>query len=178
MNIFIGCSANEKISDDYKNSTKKLLNDILDIENLNLVYGGGYTSLMKEAYECFYNKNRRINSFNVENYRDTSVKETIYTDMIAKKFIELYNNSDIFLIIPGGIGTLAELLNIIEENRILSQPKTIIIYNYNGFYNEFIQFLYKLKTNNFINENIYDLFKIESEIENIIKIIKEEEKKI
>ena len=78
------------------------------------------------------------------------------------------------LILPGGLGTLTELFNAIEENRTNNHNKKIIIYNKNYFYTPIIQGLYKMYENKYIDEPLTNYFVIESDEDKIIELIKKE----
>ena len=47
----------------------------------------------------------------------------------------MYNNSDAFIIFPGGIGTLDEMSEILSRKYLGFHGKPIVIYNLDGFYN-------------------------------------------
>jgi predicted Rossmann-fold nucleotide-binding protein len=55
---------------------------------------------------------------------------------------------DICIILPGGIGTLYEMLEMIYYE------KPILIYNIDGFYTSFIDFIDELKTLGFIDREL------------------------
>ena len=49
--------------------------------------------------------------------------------------------ADAFIIVPGGIGTLEELFEVLTLKQLARHAKPIAIYNINGYYDELIKFL-------------------------------------
>lgn len=178
MNIFIGCSARENIDTKYKESSKDLVEKVAQIKNLNLVFGAYYKGLMAICYDCFKQNNKKVIGVTPEIYKDAlnemSCDEEIITKTTMERFNEIYKKSDIFLFLPGGIGTLAELFNAMEENRTNDIDKKIILYNKDFFYTPIIKELYNMYKEKFIDLELSKYIIIESNLDNVIKLIKEE----
>ena len=73
---------------------------------------------------------------------------------------DMFNNSDLIVCLPGGTGTLSELLSFIEEKRSNDKDIPIIIYDENKFYDNFIKVLNDLCKEQFVNNSIFDTFSI------------------
>ena len=67
----------------------------------------------------------------------------------------MYDLADAFIILPGGIGTLEELSEIITWKVLGIKNKIIIIFNFNGFYNSLIEQFKIMQDNNFLYSNIF-----------------------
>ena len=88
-------------------------------------------------------------------------------------FKNIYDNSDIFLILPGGFGTISEIFNLIEEYRI-DDKKRIIIYNLDGYYDDLIKIMDNLYDTHFASVKISECIDIVNSKDEVINIIKEE----
>ena len=182
MNIFIGCSASENISDQYKESSKILIQKISQIKSLNLVFGAYYKGLMAICYDCFKQNNKKVIGITPKIYSNEFVNmpcdEEVITNTTMERFNEIYKKSNIFLFLPGGIGTLAEIFNAIEENRTNdNNKKKIILYNKDFFYTPIIKELYNMYKENFIKEELSNYIVIESDIDKVIELIEKETNK-
>ena len=62
--------------------------------------------------------------------------EYIYTDTMRERKRELEENSNGFIITPGGIGTLDEFFEILTLKQLGRHNKPIAIYNINGFFDD------------------------------------------
>lgn len=110
-----------------------------------LVFGGGGGGLMGDlargALASHGNVIGIIPSFLteaeavIENLAELYVVES----MVARKemMIEL---SDVFVVLPGGIGTIEELFEVWTGNHVKAYSKPILIVNLNGFYDLLLQF--------------------------------------
>lgn len=77
---------------------------------------------------------------------DTGLMNFIYQKVYKKNMTK--GECDICIILPGGIGTLYEMLEMIYYE------KPILIYNIDGFYTSFIDFIDELKTLKFIDREL------------------------
>lgn len=94
---------------------------------------------------------------------DTGLMNFIYQKVYTKNMTK--EECDICIILPGGIGTLYEMLEMI------SREKPILIYNIDGFYTSFIDFIEELKTLHYIDRelNMY-VFNSLNELNDFINI--------
>ena len=150
MNLFIGCSCEEKIDKNIIKKSKELIKEIASINNIDLVYSNCIDGLGGVCYEEFRKNNKNIIGVQVDKC-----------------------SSDISLILPGGLGTISEIFNLIEEYRI-DDKKRIIIYNLDGYYNDLIRIMDNLYDTHFASVKISDCIDIVNSKEEVINIIKEE----
>ena len=132
MEVAICCSSSDKI-DDYYLSIARSVAEYLAKNELNLVFGACSKSMMGIFYQEFKKHNRKIYSYTTEPYKDdlnniestfTRVCETTFD---LKKGI--YENSDMIVVLPGGIGTISEVFSFIEEARSNDKDVPVIIYD-------------------------------------------------
>jgi len=178
--LFIGCSSkvDAKISLD---DSRSLIYELAKIPGIDLVYGAFNQGLMGDCYEAFHHEGKAITGVMTEFHK----KETGYHDLFDKeivvattteRFEQIYKNCDVLLLLPGGLGTYAELFSAIEEKRI-QNGKKIIIYNDQYFYTPIIKELYELHQKGFIDEVPSDYMIIESDKDKIVNLMKEEMEK-
>ena len=75
----------------------------------------------------------------------------------------MYEISDAFIALPGGIGTLEELSEIITWKVLGIKKKEIFLININGFYNNLLKQFKVMEKNNFLYSNILEEIKIINE---------------
>ncbi len=177
IRLFVAGTSKEEVSDSYKNESKILLESISKIPNISLVFGGYHRGIMAIAYDEFKNNSKEVVAVSDLLFQD-SLKEldtelSIVTENTMTRSQVLYENSDCLLFLPGGIGTYSELFMAIEENKNSKKPKPIILYNYDYFYTPIIKELYHLYQEGFIEEAPAGYMIIESDRENVIKLIEE-----
>ena len=160
MKVFIGCSSSGTIGEKYCKLAYDAASAIARAGH-TLVYGGASYSMMGECYKAFSENKNDIVAIMAEKYKEDLVNLTLSHNYVVKTSLEriavIYEVSDAFVILPGGIGTIEELFSILEENRT-NNWKKIIIFNYNHFYDIVVAWL---------NTNVDTGFVYQEDIENI-----------
>jgi hypothetical protein len=90
-------------------------------------------------------------------------------DERKNKFLE---NSDAFIISPGGIGTLDEFFEIITLKKLKQHDKKIIVYNIVHFFDKMIEMIDEMGEKGFLYKQ-EELFKATDSIEEIFRYIEE-----
>ena len=169
MKIFIGCSSKNELDKKYFEITKEVCSFLS--RNHDLVFGADTNGMMGICYHTFRNNKRKINGIVNECYQDCLKEIDCDYGMIVKDTFDrtqkIYYESDMFLILPGGIGTFGEIFGILENLRCEKDGKKLIVYNYDHYYDEVEKLLNKGLEEKFIRkkdldyikfvDNIYDL---------------------
>jgi hypothetical protein len=170
MKIAFFCSARENVKNQYENKVIPLLESLQENVNFShIVYGGGGIGLMGTVYNFFKGK-KIIESHNLEKWRFTeNPDENLYTSILKRQKMLLLN-SDIFIILPGGFGTLSEFFDAIILNEIEHRNKPIIIYNCDGYYDKLIDLVSDMIINK-SSSTAHNFLHFSSNINDIINII-------
>ena len=65
----------------------------------------------------------------------------------------MINLADFIIVLPGGIGTLDEMLDILALNNLGIQNKKVVVLNLNNYWEPFQKLLLHIQKNNFLNDN-------------------------
>jgi uncharacterized protein (TIGR00730 family) len=173
--VGIFCSGKTDMKPEYIEIVSSILK-IINPEKIALVYGGGNVGLMGIIRQVF---NGKIISSNLRSFVDrsyTSVKDDYVFDTISERQSKLIELSDMFLVFPGGFGTIYECLEVITKNQIGEHSKKIIIFNYKGLYNHLYEQINVLRNEGFIKNPIYYyhiIFLTENDIDTLVDCIHE-----
>ena len=88
----------------------------------------------------------------------TKCTEMKMTDTMRERKKYMEENSDAFVVVPGGIGTFDEFFEILTLRSLGQHNKPIAIFNVNGYYDELIAFLRKGMREKFLSESVEELF--------------------
>lgn len=103
-----------------------------------LVYGGGGVGLMgavaRAAHEVGGEVLGIIPTFLVGKERALEVVEHIIVDNMHERKMLMFQRSDSFVILPGGIGTLEEVVELLSWRRLDLHAKPVVFYNPRGFW--------------------------------------------
>lgn len=83
----------------------------------------------------------------------------------------MFQNADISIFLPGGIGTLYEMLSCIETKRAMEHMNKIIIVNSYGFFDNLFQMLDKIYKEKFASEENKKVYQVARNMEEAIKLI-------
>ncbi|MFO1014874.1 MAG: TIGR00730 family Rossman fold protein [Caulobacteraceae bacterium] len=107
-------------------------------EDLRLVYGGGGVGLMgacaKAAHEAGGRVLGIIPDFLIARERAYDEVETKVVSSMHERKMILFDEADGFVVLPGGIGTLEEIVELLSWRRMGLHEKPIVIYSPDGFW--------------------------------------------
>ena len=165
-NIGFFSSSKNELKNKYSSQILDLLCEIKKINEVkSAVYGGGIKGIMGLVYNVFKDN---IISHNLEKWKEFDT-ENIHPDILSRQKAIL-DDSDIFIVLPGGVGTVSELFDCIMLNDTNAFSKPIIIYNCDNYYTELYQFIEKLYSTGATKKS--ELLFISSDINEIVNIIK------
>src|ERR1700738_2974906 len=129
---------------------------VLAKDNIGLVYGGGSVGLMGALAEAVLDGGGRVTGVIPEflvnrEHMLLRVQERIVTrDMHERKRI-MFERADAFVALPGGIGTLEELVEQLTWAQLGRHRKPILIANLNGFWDGLLGVLEHMRRAGFIH---------------------------
>lgn len=199
--VFCGSSFGNKES--YAEEAFRLGN-LLAQKNWGLVYGGGSTGLMGAvARGCATNGgyvhgiipdalisrerttddeiNQKLKA-GIDHHNgstpipDSSAygKTTLVKDMHTRKKM-MGQEADGFVALPGGYGTMEELMEVVTWHQLNIHSKPIVIYNMDGFYDNFLQFIKDAIDSEFVSAKNGQIIKVASTAEEVIRAIEDYE---
>lgn len=143
--VCVFCGAQNAVPKIYLDMADELGRDMARAQK-QLVYGGGDCGLMGAVANGVLKENgraigvfpRSLGRIEVEHRGLTEMH--MVNSMHERKQI-MYDNADTFVILPGGCGTLDEMFEVITWRQIKIHEKTVIIYNFNGYWDHLIALL-------------------------------------
>lgn len=136
----------------------------------SLMFGGGANGLMGAAARGFKAKNGKVigvapRFFDKEGILFQDCDEFVWPDSMRdrKKYME--DNSDAFIVAPGGIGTYEEFLEVLTLKQLARHAKPIALFNVDGFFDKLVDLIKADTENGFIREQTLSLFGVFSEID-------------
>jgi len=146
------------------------LGRLLAQENIILVYGGGNKGLMGAvANGCLAQGGKVIGimpKLLLEwEAQHTGLTELIITEDMHERKKILYEKGEAVLVLPGGMGTLDELFEMLTWNNLKIHNKKIFILNIDGYYDALIHLLDNMDTNGFMYDNWKDRIIVSPSVE-------------
>ena len=176
MNICIYGASSTLIDDSYIKAGEKL-GRVMSEHNHSLVFGGGASGLMGAVARGMtaIGKGKIIGiapSFmNVDGILYEGCTDFIYSETMRERKQLMDENSDAFVVTPGGIGTFDEFFEILTLKQLGRHNKPIVILNTNGYYEHLKNFLQNCIDEKFMNPACADLIYFADESEEVISYI-------
>ncbi|XP_028093312.1 cytokinin riboside 5'-monophosphate phosphoribohydrolase LOG7-like [Camellia sinensis] len=151
--VFCGSSSGKKAS--YQEAAVELGKELVD-RRIDLVYGGGSVGLMGLVSQAVHDGGRHVLGVIPRTLMPREITgETIgevraVSDMHQRK-AEMAHQADAFIALPGGYGTLEELLEVITWAQLGIHHKPVGLLNVEGYYNSLLSFLDKAVDEGFIS---------------------------
>ncbi len=170
-------------------SASEKLGQLIGEINWGLVYGGGTRGIMGAVARNVSKYGGPVHGIIpkalMEREQDSTVissdglpnekeygKTTVVHDMHTRKRM-MGQEADAFIALPGGFGTAEELFEAITWNQLGIHSCPIIVFNIDGFYDGFIQFIEKAIATGFISELNGSIVAVANTPEEVIQKIKD-----
>ena len=175
--ICIYCSSSTKIVDCYFRDAYKL-GQLMAAQGIAVVNGAGSIGLMQASTDgCMEAGGEAIGiipSFMIKegwcHQGMTQIVETPDMHIRQQKMAEL---SDAAIILPGGCGTFAELMELITWKQLGLYLKPIVILNTNGYYDSLLQALQQAAEQNFMRQQHTAIWRVAETPEEALKMVLE-----
>ena len=144
--------------------------------NWQVVYGGGKWGLMGEIAGTALRSGSKVigvitkDLLNIESSLQ-DLSELCVVDSMAERKMKMIKISDIFLVLPGGLGTLDELFDVWTTKQLNQHNKAIILLNYEHYFDGLIGFIEKTASEGFLSKNYKNQLKICNTVDEAIKEI-------
>ena len=157
-NICVYCGSNAGIDPAYAEAARTL-GRLMAKAGVGLVYGGGGLGLMGELARTVLAQGGRVTGIipaflsKKERMLREAHEMIVVEDMHQRKKL-MFDKSDAFVALPGGIGTLEELVEQLTWAQLGRHTKPIVLVNIEGFWAPFLELLHHMRREDFIRQGM------------------------
>ncbi|MGQ7794329.1 LOG family protein [Faunimonas sp. B44] len=122
---------------------------------LRLVYGGGSVGLMGVLARAALDAGGAVTGI-IPHFLEqrerlfADVTELIVTEDMHQRKMLMFERADAFVALPGGVGTLEELVEQMTWSQLGQHEKPVLIANVNGFWDPLVALLDRMRDESFI----------------------------
>ena len=135
--VCVYCGSSDAADPEFLTAAQAL-GEALAAARLRLVYGGGGVGLMgacaRAAHEAGGGVLGVIPDFLRGRERPLHDVETVVVQSMHERKMMMFDRSDAFVVLPGGIGTLEEVVELLSWRRLGMHEKPVVFYSPNGFW--------------------------------------------
>jgi hypothetical protein len=173
--LCVYCSSSDRLDPKYYAAAESVGREIAT-QGWTLVYGGGKTGLMGSVARGTKQGGGRVvgvipEFMKVRELAFDEADELISVITMRERKTLMETRADAFLALPGGWGTLEEMLEILTLAHLEVLHKPIIIFNQDGYYDELIRLFEKIVEEKFMHATIRGKFAVARSVEEIFPLI-------
>ncbi|WP_277508738.1 MULTISPECIES: TIGR00730 family Rossman fold protein [unclassified Ereboglobus] len=173
--LCVYCASSTKLDPKYYAAAGQI-GHAMAAEGWDLIYGGGNAGLMGSVARAVKGDGGRvvgiIPDFMIERelaYREADELVVVKTMRERKRIMA--GRADAFLALPGGIGTLEELSEVLTERYLNLSQKPVVIFNQDGFYDDLLRFFERMVRENFKRPGMSTLYSVANSADEIWPLI-------
>lgn len=164
QNICVFCSSSDAIDEIYNSEAKKLA-DLFVKKQITLINGGAKVGMMAIMSKRIFEADGKVigiipEIINNKGLACEKLTELIVTEDMSSRKKLMSKMSDAFIALPGGFGTLEELMEVLTLKQLEVHKKPIVILNINGFYTKLIEQFNVFFKENFTKSDYENLYYI------------------
>ncbi|HYC73740.1 TIGR00730 family Rossman fold protein [Brevundimonas sp.] len=135
--VCLFCGSSETVQPEYLAAAREF-GEATAQAGWRLVYGGGGVGLMGASARAAHGAGGRVlgvmPGFLRSRERLFDEVETLVVPSMHERKTIMYDQSDAFVVAPGGVGTLEEAIEVLSWKRLDLHAKPVIFLNLNGFW--------------------------------------------
>ena len=170
--ICVYCGSGDGKGAVYMQAAEDLGRDMAQ-RGIGLVYGGGSLGLMGQIARSVLAGGGHVTGI-IPHFLSNKekmlkdVQELIMVDDMHERKRQMFERADAFVALPGGIGTLEELVEQLTWAQLGRHNKPIVLANINGFWTPFLKLLGHMRDESFIRQGLEVKFVSVDRVEDII----------
>ena len=155
--ITIFCGSKLGKNSIYKKEAEKVAK-LLASHGISVIYGGGKIGIMGIIYKYISKINGKITGIIPESLNTSKISQSNKNNLIVVKSLQkrkslMIKKADMFLVLPGGLGTLDELFEVMTLNQLNICNKPIFIYNIANYWKNLNLLLKHMNKEGFLYKN-------------------------
>src|SRR5882762_9070976 len=169
--LCVYCSSSDRLDPKYGAAAEELGRELV-ARGWGLVYGGGKTGLMGAVARAVKSRGGRVVGVIPEfmkarelAYDEADELVTVVTMRERKLLMEA--RADAFVALPGGFGTLEEIMEILTLRQLDVVKKPCVFLNQDGFYDDLLKLFDRMLREKFFKPANMELFRVASSVPEI-----------
>jgi len=175
LSVCVFCGAQNAVPQHFLEAGREFGQRLAE-NNIALVYGGGDCGVMGAVANAVLYHNGWVTGVFPENLRQLeqehhALSKIIIVDSMHTRKEIMYRKSDLFVIFPGGFGTMDEMFEIITWRQLRLHHKPILIFNQNGYWDHLIKLMENIIETGFARPETYSFYKVVNTLEELMEYI-------
>lgn len=175
MRVCVFCASSAKVDELHFEQTRTVAKELVNA-NATILYGGGSVGLMGCLADTALSLNGKVvgilpRFMDKVEWGHKNLSQMILVKDMRERKKKLIENVDAVIALPGGCGTLEELMEVFTLKRLGKFTKPIIVLNTNGFYSHLEMMIEKMIDERFMRPEHRQIWQLVSQPEEILPAI-------
>lgn len=175
--VCVYCSSSDAVSREFVDLAETIGRE-LAANSIDLIYGGAAIGLMGAVARSAKESGSHVTGVIPEYLNSNGISyegadELIVTETMAQRKDIMSSRADGFITLPGGFGTLEEIMEMITLRQLGYHDKPLIIVNYNGFYDQLFSFFERIIDDKFMKREFNSIYRVADSAEEAVRMIQE-----
>ena len=170
--VCVNCGSSPGFNHVYAEAARKLGRTLAG-QCLELVYGGAEVGLMGEVANAILQEGGTaigvIPQFLVDKVSHRGLSRLHIVSTMHERKQMMLDLSDAFVALPGGFGTLEEIMELLTWAQLGFHKKPVGLMNVSGYFDPFLSFLNRAVTEGFIKQEHRDMLFVSEDPEDLLK---------
>lgn len=174
--LCVYCASSETIPDEHRACARKL-GRLLAENGIHMITGGGHVGLMGEAADAALAAGGEVTGIIPRFIKQWEVDHRGLTRLIEVESMherkqKMFEMSDAFAALPGGLGTLDEILEIITWKHLGLHDRPVLLIEADGYWKPFHDLFDHMIATGYASQGCRDLYTVAADPEQVIAVLK------
>jgi len=171
--VTVFCGSSTGFSSVYQENAEEL--GVFLVKNkISLLYGGGKLGLMGTLADSVLEQGGKVigvipDLLHREEVVHPKIHEVIVPKTMSERKVLMSKMTDAYIIMPGGLGTLDELFEVLTLQQLQIEQKPVGLLNVNGFFNAMLEQLDFMVKEGFLKQQGRELLIVASTVEDLME---------
>jgi uncharacterized protein (TIGR00730 family) len=175
LSVCVFCASADGLPMAYHDAARRLGRELAG-RGQRLVYGGGDVGLMGEVARAVHDHGGRIfgaipRSLVERELAYGPADELVVTETLRQRKAAMDAHADAFVALPGGFGTLEELLEVLTLRQLRLHDRPIVLLNTEGYYDPFLAMVREMVVQGFAPAGEGSLFQVAATPEEALDLV-------
>lgn len=173
--ICVYCGSSSRVDEVYRAAATRL-GVILAKAGIELIYGGGRVGLMGLLADAVLASGGRVTGIIPIHLHDkevghTGLTELVIVDNMHQRKRRMFELADAFAVLPGGLGTLDETLEIITWKQLGLHDKPVVLIDVAGYWSPLLELIEHAVASGFATRHALQLYRVATRVEDVLSVL-------
>jgi uncharacterized protein (TIGR00730 family) len=174
-NVCVYASSSDLLAPPYQEAAREL-GTAIGNRKLTLIYGAGQVGLMGYVARAVHETGGKVvgvipELLHAREIAYLEADELIVTTGMRERKAIMENRGDAFIALPGGFGTLEEILEVLTLRQLHYHHKPIVFFNVLGFYSPLLECFERLFAEHFVHVQHRELYHVAHSVDEVFEYL-------